>query len=97
MALGNDPISQYYKNHPDDYFEDITELLELCQRVLSPNPRFICLTSYAIQASALVPHQALQELTKPFAGNVTSGELVTVDESHGHILSHSLYARWSSK
>ncbi len=23
LALGNDPISQYYKNHPDDYFEDI--------------------------------------------------------------------------
>ena len=23
MTLGNDPISQYYKNHPDDYFEDI--------------------------------------------------------------------------
>ena len=22
LALGNDPISQYYKNHPDDYFED---------------------------------------------------------------------------
>ncbi len=23
LALGNDPISQYYKNHPADYFEDI--------------------------------------------------------------------------
>jgi len=23
LALGNDPISQYYKNHPDDYFEDM--------------------------------------------------------------------------
>lgn len=23
LALGNDPISQYYKNHPDDYFEDV--------------------------------------------------------------------------
>lgn len=22
LALGNDPISQYYKNHPSDYFED---------------------------------------------------------------------------
>ncbi|MDE1766758.1 MAG: DEAD/DEAH box helicase [Thaumarchaeota archaeon] len=22
LVLGNDPISQYYKNHPDDYFED---------------------------------------------------------------------------
>jgi len=24
--LGNDPISQYYKNHPDDYFEDTEKI-----------------------------------------------------------------------
>jgi DEAD/DEAH box helicase domain-containing protein len=23
LTLGNDPISQYYRNHPDDYFEDV--------------------------------------------------------------------------
>ncbi|WP_316504515.1 DEAD/DEAH box helicase [Nitrosopumilus sp.] len=26
LTLGNDPISQYYKNHPDDYFEDIEKI-----------------------------------------------------------------------
>lgn len=26
LALGNDPISQYYKNHPADYFEDVEQL-----------------------------------------------------------------------
>lgn len=26
LALGNDPISQYYKNHPVDYFEDIERI-----------------------------------------------------------------------
>jgi len=26
LALGNDPISQYYKNHPDDYFEDVERI-----------------------------------------------------------------------
>ena len=25
LALGQDPISQYYKNHPEDYFEDAEE------------------------------------------------------------------------
>ncbi len=78
------------------YFEDIAGLLKLCQRVLTPNPRFICLTSYAIQASALVPHQALQEIVKGLGGEVNSGELVTVEKSQGRILSHSLYSRWSS-
>ena len=79
-----------------DYFEDIVELLALCRRVLTPNPKFICLTSYAIQASALVPHQALQEIVCGYGGEITSGELVSVDKSKGHILSHSLFARWSA-
>jgi 23S rRNA (cytosine1962-C5)-methyltransferase len=79
-----------------DYFEDISELLDLCRRVLTPEPQFICLTSYAIQASALVPHQALQEIMQGYSGSVSSGELVTVDTSQGRILSHSLYSRWSS-
>ena len=26
LALGNDPISQYYKNHPDDYFQDVERI-----------------------------------------------------------------------
>jgi 23S rRNA (cytosine1962-C5)-methyltransferase len=78
------------------YFEDISGLLAQCRKVLTKQPRFICLTSYAIQASALVPHQALQEILKPFGGQITSGELVTVDSSQGHILSHSLYTRWTS-
>ena len=64
--------------------------------MLTKKPRFICLTSYAIQASALVPHQALEEMIAPFGGHVTSGELVTIEKSNGRILSHSLYSRWTS-
>ncbi len=78
------------------YFEDIADLLDLCRNVLTRQPRFICLTSYAIQASALVPHQALEEMIGSFGGHVTSGELVTVEKSKGRILSHSLYSRWTS-
>jgi 23S rRNA (cytosine1962-C5)-methyltransferase len=79
-----------------EYFEDISGLLEQCRRVLTKDPKFICLTSYAIQASALVPHQALQEIVKGLSGSVTSGELVSVDKSQGRILSHALYSRWSA-
>lgn len=79
-----------------EYFEDITDLLILCRAVLSPKPQFICLTSYAIQASALVPHQALQEIVKAHSGNLSSGELVTVEKSGGHVLSHALFSRWSA-
>lgn len=80
-----------------EYFEDIAHLLHLCKRVLSPNPRFICLTSYAIQASALMPYQALQGIVSDLGGEMTGGELVTVEQSRGRILSHALFARWQSE
>jgi 23S rRNA (cytosine1962-C5)-methyltransferase len=80
-----------------DYFEDIPDLLELCRQVLTPHPRFICLTSYAIQASAVVTHQAVKEMMKGHQGQINSGELVTVDRSGGNILSHALFSRWSAE
>ncbi len=80
-----------------DYFDDIPDLLELCRRVLTPNPHFICLTSYAIQASSMVTHQALAEMMRDHSGHINSGELVTRDTSKGHILSHALFSRWSSE
>jgi len=79
-----------------EYFEDISGVLNQCRKVLTPDPQFICLTSYAIQASALVPHQALLEMVKGLGGSVVSGELVTVDKSQNRILSHALFSRWSA-
>ncbi len=77
-----------------EYFKDISDLLALCKSVLTPHPRFICLTSYAIEASALVLHEALGEVVKSLGGAITCGELVTVEKSQGRILSHALFARW---
>lgn len=79
-----------------EYFEDIAGLLQQCRQVLSEQPKFICLTSYAIQASALVIHQALQEVTRDYGGTLTSGELVTVEQSTGRMLSHAIFSRWNS-
>lgn len=44
LALGNDPISQYYKNHPEDYFEDAEE------RYIDPKNPFV--ESYQVLAMA---------------------------------------------
>jgi len=69
-------------------------LLAACRAVLAPDARFIVLTAYAIQASALIPYQALQEVVGS-QGNLTCGELVTIEESANHVLSHALFARWT--
>ena len=77
-----------------DFYRNLPELLAACREVLAPDACFIVLTAYAIQASALVPFQALQEIVGG-TGNLTCGELITVEESAGHVLSHALFARWA--
>jgi len=79
-----------------DYFKNIIDLLKQCREVLSSRPKFICLTSYAIQASAFVPHQALADILKELDGTLESGELVSIDQSQGHVLSHALFTRWTA-
>lgn len=77
-----------------DFYKNLPELLDACRAVLAPDACFIVLTAYAIQASALIPYQALQEVVGS-QGNLTCGELVTIEESANHVLSHALFARWT--
>lgn len=79
-----------------EYFKDIIEMLKQCRAVLSSQPKFICMTSYAIQASAFVPHQALSDVLTGLGGTLEGGELVSIEQSQGRILSHALYTRWSA-
>jgi len=77
-----------------DFFKKLPELVEACRAVLSPKASFIVFTTYAISASALVALQAVRDITGG-KGKAECGELVTLEESAGHILSHALYTRWT--
>ena len=77
-----------------DFYKNLPELLAACRAVLAPDACFIVLTAYAIQASALIPYQALREVVGS-QGNLTCGELITIEESANHVLSHALFARWT--
>jgi len=77
-----------------DFYKNLPELLAACRAVLAPDACFIVLTAYAIQASALIPYQALQEVVGN-QGDLTCGELITIEESANHVLSHALFARWT--
>ncbi len=77
-----------------DFYKNLPELLAACRAVLAPDACFIVLTAYAIQASALIPYQALQEVVGS-QGKLTCGELITIEESANHVLSHALFARWT--
>jgi 23S rRNA (cytosine1962-C5)-methyltransferase len=79
-----------------EFYKLIPELLAACRQILSPNPRFILMTAYAVKASALTLSNAIQEMMIGKAGETTAGELVLLEKSAGRVLSMAVYCAWSA-
>ena len=78
-----------------DFFNDLPILLELITQVLTPEPIFIILNSYAIRSSHLALHFALDETMRDFSGKVESGELSIVeDQENPRHINTAIFARW---
>lgn len=77
-----------------ELFESLPALLQDCRALLSPQPRFVILTAYAIRASALSIYYAMQEMTRGLGGTLETGELALVEKSAGRLLSTAIFARW---
>ncbi|MEA4813261.1 MAG: class I SAM-dependent methyltransferase [Anaerolineaceae bacterium] len=77
-----------------DFFKKIPELMMACRELLGEDADFLVITAYAIRASALLTEQAVAEIMGE-RGKSETGELVTVDSSAGHVISHAMYTRWS--
>lgn len=73
-------------------FENLPEMLRLCQSLLKPKRSFMILTAYAIRASFLSLDRIATEV---FGPGVESGELALQDEG-GALLATSLFSRWSA-
>ncbi len=79
-----------------EFFELFASLLQDCTSVLSINPLFLVVTAYAIQASSLSLHYALDQAFLNKGGTISSGELAIQDKSAGRLLSLAIFARWRS-
>ena len=78
-----------------DFFNDLPILLKLITQILTPEPIFIILNSYAIRSSHLALHFALNETMRGFAGKVESGELSIVeDQEEPRQINTAIFARW---
>ena len=75
---------------------DLVPLLAGCRRLLSDTPLFLLLTIYAIRASSQAAHYALAETMREVGGEVTSGELVSVEGAPApRVISQANFARWT--
>ena len=78
-----------------DFFNDLPILLKLITQILTPEPIFIILNSYAIRSSHLALHFALNEIMRGFSGKVESGELSIVeDQKNPRQINTAIFARW---
>lgn len=76
--------------------EMLPKLLSSVQKVLSDNPLFVILTSYAIDSSSLSLGYALSETMKDFKGDVETGELCVLEKSNNRIIPLANTAVWST-
>jgi DEAD/DEAH box helicase domain-containing protein len=77
LVLGNDPISQYYKNHPDDYFEDVEKIY------IDPKNPFV--EEFQILAMACdkpIAKHELKEHSEIIERHVASGNLALIENRY---------------
>jgi 23S rRNA (cytosine1962-C5)-methyltransferase len=85
-SFGRGPKGQLWK------INAISELIDQCRSVLSEHPRFVLLTMYNLEASALT----LSNLMQPFAemgAKIEIGELALKERDNQRFLPLSLFAR----
>ncbi|HEY1016582.1 MAG TPA: class I SAM-dependent methyltransferase [Herpetosiphonaceae bacterium] len=77
--------------------ESFPQLLAECRQLLTPEPLFWLVTTYNIQASALMLANALGDTLGGLPGRLGAGEQVLREQSGGRLISTSIYARWQAR
>ena len=92
-AFGRGPDGNVWKVE-----RQLPELLELCREAFAEKPRLLLLTTYNIEASALMLRNLVADLMKPYGGQIDVGELALPHSSApDRLLPLSIYARWTAR
>ena len=79
-----------------EFYNLLPNLLRTCANLLSKQPAFILVTAYAVKASSLTLYYALDEILRPFQGELSVGEVCLQEKNNKRLLSMAIFARWSS-
>ncbi len=74
--------------------ENISDLVELCTKVLSANPLFFLINSYTTGISSEVLSNILKINLKKYNGKITSGEIGLPMKSSNLLLPCGIFGRW---
>jgi 23S rRNA (cytosine1962-C5)-methyltransferase len=79
-----------------DLFARLPELLRNCAHLLDRSSARLCLTVYAIRASALAIDGLAREVLAERGGCFESGELAILEQSGARAIATSLFTRWTA-
>ncbi|MCX6754203.1 MAG: class I SAM-dependent methyltransferase [Candidatus Nomurabacteria bacterium] len=91
-SFGHGPKDELWKIE-----EDFLSLMDLCKKVLSPDPLFILINGYTAGYSSIVYENNLNDLMKEYKGKIEGGELVIEESSNKKLLPCGIFARWEKK
>lgn len=80
---------------PWDFNKNYPKLLENCKKILSNNPLFVLVNTYAISSSSITLANTLQGYFGNLGGTVENGELTLKETSAGRLLSTGIWTKWS--
>jgi 23S rRNA (cytosine1962-C5)-methyltransferase len=90
-AFGRGPDGHVWKVE-----RQLPELLDLCRQALTEKPRLLLLTTYNIEASALMLRNLLADLMQTSGGQIEAGELALPHSAApARLLPLSIYACWT--
>jgi 23S rRNA (cytosine1962-C5)-methyltransferase len=74
---------------------DLSDLLSMISKLLSPSPLFIIFNGYSSGYSAIAYAQNLAPIVSKFGGTLQQGELTIAEQGSGRLLPCGIFARWS--
>jgi len=79
-----------------EFYKLLPNLLQTCSQLLGQRPLFLLITAYAVKASSLTLHYALEEIFRSHGGTIQAGEVALQEQSAGRLVSMAIFARWSA-
>ncbi len=74
---------------------DVAPLMKACAELLTPDARFMILTTYAMRLSSLSLYHMMKDAIGTRKGKIDHGELMLNDQSKFRPLATSMFSRWS--
>ena len=89
-VFGHGPEGQVWR-----FPQSFLTLIEECKKILADKPLFVVVTAYETKESPMMLSDVLSDRLGQFGGTLTAGELMLRPSAGHHLLSTSIYARWS--